>query len=378
MARPRSSLRSAPKGGRLVQLGWAFVVPALATAVCYAMYERFALADLVMVYLLGVVLVATRSSLSPSILTAILSALAFEFFFIPPRLTFAILDARHLVTFALMLLVAIVITGLTEQARRQAEAAHRAEAEAATERLRSSLLSAVSHDLRTPLAAITGAASTMLEDDTSIEPSVRRDLTQTIFEEAERLHRLLTNLLHMTRLESGPVAIHKDWQPVEEVIGAALTRLEPRLRERAVHTHLPENVTFAPFDAVLIEQVLINLLENAIRYTPAESPIDISVLAGEAEVMVEVADRGPGVPKDQREDVFEKFHRGAPGAADGGVGLGLSICRAIIGAHGGTIGVDQREGGGATFRFSLPTHGQAPYLAEGSLPEVDAAQGQDS
>jgi len=377
MPRRGSSEPFVPKSGRLIQLGWAFIVTALATAVCSAMYDRFALADLIMVYLLGVVIVSTRSSLYPSVLTAILSALAFEFFFIPPRFTFAIVDAKHLVTFAVMLFVAIVITGLTEQARRQADAAHRAEAEAKTERLRSSLLSAVSHDLRTPLAAITGAASTMLEDEATIDPAVRRDLTQTIFEEAERLHRLLTNLLHMTRLE-GPVAIHKDWQPVEEVIGAALTRLEPRLRDRAVHTHLPDNVTFAPFDAVLIEQVLINLLENAIRYTPAASPIDISVVAREEEVTVEIADRGPGVAEDQEEQVFEKFHRGGLVTGDGGVGLGLSICRAIVGAHGGRIGVARRAGGGATFWFSLPTQGKAPYLAEGSLPELESAHGPDS
>jgi len=347
-------------------------VAALATAVCYAMSGRFELADLIMVYLLGVVVVSTRFSLYPSIFTAVVSSLAFEFFFIPPKLSFAIFAPKHLVTFGVMLFVAITTSGLTERARRHAERAHRAEAEARTERLRSLLLSSVSHDLRTPLAAIIGAASTMLDDEATLAASTRHDLTQTIFEEASRLHRLLTNLLYMTRLESRSLHVHKEWQPIEEVIGAALTRLEPRLRERQVITRLSDRVMSVPLDSVLIEQVLINLVENALRYTPVESAIEISAIETDAAVTIEVADRGPGIPVGQEKKIFEQFYRSDGKRADGGVGLGLSISSAILRAHGGRLWVENRQGGGAAFRFVLPREGVAPRVGEaGRLPEVE-------
>jgi two-component system sensor histidine kinase KdpD len=353
------------------EFAWAVVVVGLATAVCQLMSGRFELADLSMVYLLGVVVASTRFSLYPSIFTALLSALGFDFFFIPPKYSFAIFDPKHLVTFAVMLVVAVTTSGLTERARRHADEAHRAEAKAQTERLRSLLLSSVSHDLRTPLAAIMGAASTMLDDEATLADAARRDLTQTVFEEASRLHRLLTNLLYLTRLESSAIELRKEWQPIEEVIGAALTRLEPRLRDRRVVTHLADRVTYAPLDGVLIEQVLVNLVENAVRYTPVDSPIEISAFETETAVTIEVADRGPGIPAGQEEKIFEQFYRASPKRGDGGVGLGLTISSAIVRAHGGRIWVEQRPGGGAAFRFEVPREGAGPLLAEESrLPEV--------
>jgi two-component system sensor histidine kinase KdpD len=356
---------------RVAEFAWGLVVACLATVVSNAMSEAFEIADLILVYLLGVVVVSTRFSLYPSIFTAVLSVLAFDFFFIPPKYSFAIFDPKHLLTFVVMLLVAIMTSGLTDRARRHADEAHRAEAEARTERLRSLLLSSVSHDLRTPLAAIMGAASTMLDDEATLGDATRRDLTQTVYEEAARLQRLLTNLLYMTRLESRTVELRKEWQPVEEVIGSALTRLEPMLRDRRVVTHLADGVTSAPFDGVLIEQVLINLIENALRYTPVESPIEISAFETDTSVTIEVADRGPGVPIGQEEKIFEQFYQSARTKADGGVGLGLTISNAILRAHGGRIWVEHRPGGGAAFRFQLPREGAGPRVGDaGRLPEV--------
>jgi two-component system sensor histidine kinase KdpD len=339
------------------------------------MYPHFQLADLIMVYLLGVVTVSTRFGLSPSIFTAIASVLSFDFFFLPPQFSFAIFGPKHLVTLFVMLFAAVVTSGLTERARRKADDAHRAQAQVESERLRSLLLSSISHDLRTPLAAIMGAASTMLEDDARLDPETRRDLTQTVFEESERLHRLLTNLLHLTRLEAGPVQIRKEWQPIEEVIGAALTHLEVRLRDREVRTHLPDKVTSAPFDGALIEQVLVNLIENALRYTPKNSPIEISATATDSLVTIEVADRGPGIVPGQEQRIFEKFHRSDRRKADGGMGLGLTICTGILRAHGGRIWVENRPGGGAAFKFVLPRVGESPPLDRGMvLPEVESGK----
>lgn len=227
-----------------------------------------------------------------------------------------------------------------------------------TEQLRNSLLSSVSHDLRTPLAVVTGAASTLLEE--TLEPDVRRELTDTILQEADRLNRLVQNLLDMTRLEAGALRVRKQWHSLEEVIGGALDRAEKVLGDRGVETSLQDDLPLVPLDAVLVEQVLVNLLENAAKHTPAKSAIRVAArLAGQG-VEVEVADRGAGVAPDERERVFEKFHR-ATGDAPG-AGLGLTICRGIVTAHGGRIWVDAREGGGASFRFTLPIEGEAPKL----------------
>jgi len=234
-----------------------------------------------------------------------------------------------------------------------AEEARRVRLRMETEQLRNSLLSSVSHDLRTPLAVVTGATSALLEEGGPKDEATRRELLQTAHDEALRLNRLVGNLLDMTRLEAGALKVRKDLQPVEEVIGAALNRMEDRLRGREVRTRIPDDLPLVPLDPALIEQVLINLLENATKYTPPGTPIDVIVLGGGGEVEIEVADRGPGVPRQDAERVFEKFYRAREGEG-GGVGLGLTICRGIVGAHGGRMWVEDRPGGGASFRFTLP------------------------
>jgi two-component system sensor histidine kinase KdpD len=491
----------------------AFVAAAssvlMATAISWTAFGPKQLADVVMIYLLGIVLVALRFGYGPSILAAVLSVLSFDFFFIPPFYTFAVRDLSHIVTFGVMFLVAVVISGLTQRVRAQAAAAGQREQRTAslyalsrelaatqqvediaqiaarhlfdalgmdaallvpssdraqivsvytgrhalgidaheqeaadwvweherpagfgtdtlpsaqamylpllasrgkvavlgvrpadprrllapemrqhlaafgnqiasaierselaaeaqwaqlqmeTEQMRSSLLSSVSHDLRTPLAVVTGAASTMLED--TVSDATRRELTETILQEAQRLNRLVRNLLDMTRLEAGALRVNKEWQPLEEVVGSALNRLEDALSGRRIATELVPDLPLVPLDAVLIEQVLVNLLENALKYTPAASPIEILARPRPGGVEVIVADRGPGIPAGEEQRIFEKFYR-APGTQGGGVGLGLAICRGIVMAHGGQIIALNRAGGGAEFCFQLPVDGQPPRL----------------
>jgi two-component system sensor histidine kinase KdpD len=250
----------------------------------------------------------------------------------------------------------------TAKARREIEA----------EQLRSSLLSSVSHDLRTPLAVITGATSTLLEGAQTVSEVTRHDLLTTVLEEAERLNRLIRNLLDMTRLESGAVKVKKEWLPLEELVGAALNRLDARLSGREVHVELPADLPLVPCDAVLIEQTLINLLENAAKYSTGAIDIGATVTSGE--LVVEIADRGPGVPPGQEKRVFEKFQRASHEGNPDGVGLGLTICRAIVTAHGGRIWVTNREGGGAAFRFALPMDGESPPLPASEPPERRAAE----
>jgi two-component system, OmpR family, sensor histidine kinase KdpD len=245
---------------------------------------------------------------------------------------------------------------------RLAEEAQRMLAQAEAERLRSSLLSTVSHDLRTPLAAIAGASSTLLQSRTT-DVETRRELLTTIYDEADRLSRLVENLLHMTRIESGSLKVARQWQPIEEVIGTALNRLERQLDGREVRTVVPPDLPMASIDGLLIEQALINLIDNAVKYSPAGSPIEISAAQVGAAIEISVADRGRGLQPGEEQRVFEKFYRGqSVTSTELGAGLGLAICEAIARAHAGAIRAENRPGGGAVLTLSLPIVGSPPAV----------------
>jgi two-component system sensor histidine kinase KdpD len=229
------------------------------------------------------------------------------------------------------------------------------------ERLRNSLLSAVSHDLRTPLAAIAGAGSTLLDSGLELDANVRRELLQTICDEAEALNQLVGNLLDMTRLEAGALTVHREWHSVEEMVGVVLNRLGRRLEGRPIKTELPADLPLVFVDATLIQQVLVNLLDNAHRYSPPGAPIELKVRGAGNRLTFEVADRGTGVTPGDEERVFEKFYRSPQGGSRSGVGLGLSICRGIVDLHGGRIWAENRDCG-AVFRFTLPLEGRAPQV----------------
>ncbi len=241
-----------------------------------------------------------------------------------------------------------------------AERAQQEQVEVQAERLRTALLSSLSHDMRTPLGAITGAASSLLEAGGALAESARRDLLTSILTESQRMNRLIGNLLDMIRLETGALEVQREWQPLEEVVGVALIRLEERLREHPVEVRLPPDLPLALLDGLLIEQVFVNLLENAVKYTPAGTPIEISASVRDGAIVVDVADRGPGFPPGEEGRIFEKFYRLPGAAATGGVGLGLTICRGIVTAHGGRIWAENRAGGGAVFHFTLPLVGTPP------------------
>jgi two-component system, OmpR family, sensor histidine kinase KdpD len=231
-----------------------------------------------------------------------------------------------------------------------------------TEQMRSSLLSAVSHDLRTPLASITGAASTLRAQGNRLPLETQQELLESISDEADRMGRLVSNLLDMTRFESGGVELRRDFYPLEEIVGTALQRTERQLEGRVILTELAENLPpekpiMVFVDDVLFGQVLWNLLENAAKYTAPGTPLDLAAFENEGSVIIEVRDRGPGIPPGEEERIFEKFYRATSGNVPGGVrgaGLGLPICRAIVEAHRGTIQALPRAGGGAVFRIRLP------------------------
>lgn len=480
---------------------YTLLIIGVATLIAKLLVPHFAPANLVMVYLMAVVLVAIRFGKGPAILASIMSVCIFDFFCIPPYLTFAVSDSQYLLTFGVMLTTALVISNLTATAHDQAELATKKERQTSllysfsrelsegrdlpaladiaqrhigelietkvdvliadsgeslshaienhklletkekealevlaretvnntakisqltkaiplrgsdssaaplglvyapaglthcdgerlstleamisqlatafertklseeneqarvqvkSEQLRSSLLGSISHDLRTPLATITGAASGIMEAGDKVNLDQCKELAAEIFNESRRLNRLVGNLLDMTRVEAGALEIKKEPQPIDEVVGAAISYFEEQLEHRNVETDIPEDLPMISGDAVLLQQLLINLLENALKYTPPDSPLLFRAKPTDDSpdfITIEVNDRGPGIPEEMRTQIFQKFVRAKNKSGAGGAGLGLAICQGIVEAHGGKLGVSERAGGGATFWFTLP------------------------
>jgi two-component system sensor histidine kinase KdpD len=459
----------------------AVLVVGLASIVSAFLFHRFDPRNLAMVYLLGIAFVATRIGRGPSILASLLSVVSFEFFFMPPYFVWSTADSQYIFTFAVLLVVALLISGLASRAREQTEQARqrgrrtqilyamtrelaglsrpeeiaehaarnlsavfgaravltlqvpeasssaesparsapgvlelplvgsrgpmgvatlhldsgsplavesrdlldslvgqiaislerallavqaeKAEVEVERERLRSALLSSVSHDLRTPLAVIHGAASSLIGEH-GLSAEARDELGTTIYEESDRLNRLLGNLLDMTRVQSGDLKVAKEPHALEEIVGSAVRRLRHVLKDHLVQPALASDLPLVPLDALLIEQVVVNLLENAARYTPKGAPIDIRAGHDANEATVEVADAGPGLPLLGAGSRLERFDRTQSGGC-----LGLAICQAIVVAHGGRIWATNRAEGGATLRFSLPL---GSHVAAPSPPSLQA------
>lgn len=242
------------------------------------------------------------------------------------------------------------------------------------EKLQSSLLASVSHDLRTPLATITGAASSLLDSGDALEAEKHRELASVIHHEADRLERLVTNLLQMTRLESGALRPNRDWQSVQELVGAALGRMEPVLRDRPLSVTIPADFPLIRVDALLMEQVLLNLLDNAAKHTPPGSPIEIAARLQDNWIVITVADNGPGLPSGAEEKVFEKFYRGRTTGPDLGSGLGLAIVKGFVTANGGRVEARNRLDNGAVFSIFLPSEAVPVVDLEACSAEVDLSE----
>ena len=490
--------------------GWALIACVFTTIIATPLREHLDLTNIVMLFLLTVLLVAVKFGRGPAVLAAFLSVALFDFFFVPPQLSFTVNDAQYLVTFAVMLAVALITGQLTAGLRRQAdiaflteqqtralyemardlagaltieqvsdivrrflfdgfaldavlllpdnegdlkpiakldsrpqieqryaliaydqgepvedyalsgygygagyfplkapmrvrgvivfvpnsqnpdavreqkpllatissvvaiaverlhyvEVAQTTQVQVVSERLRSSILSALSHDLRTPLTALVGLADSLTLTRPPL-PAESLETAEAIREQALRLSGLVGNLLDMARLHAGRVTLRKEWQLIEEVIGASIQLLGRSLANHQVRVALPKDMPLVEFDAVLIERVFCNLLENAAKYAPSGSLIEIAGRLSEGKVEVSVCDQGPGFPPGKQDALFEMFVRGAPESATPGVGLGLAICRAIIEAHGGMIAATNRPEGGACVTFTLPS-GTPPTIEEES------------
>ena len=229
------------------------------------------------------------------------------------------------------------------------------------EKLRSSVLSTLSHDLRTPLTTLVGLADTLAE--TPELPASARDNASLIRDQSQSMCNLLTNLLDMARLQSGKVTLRREWQLFEDAISASLHLLKPSLGARPLVVELQKNLPLVEFDAVLIERVLCNLIENAAKYSGTTQPIEIRAFVEESEACIAVCDHGSGFPAGQIDHLFELFERGEAESAKPGVGLGLAICKAIVEAHGGRIHAVNQATGGACVTVRLPL-GEAPVIEE--------------
>jgi two-component system sensor histidine kinase KdpD len=223
-----------------------------------------------------------------------------------------------------------------------------------TEKLQTALLNSISHDLRTPLASITGALSSLRLDAPYLDEPARSDLVNTAWEQADRLNNLVGNLLGMTRLEAGAIKLKPELCDLQDVVGVALAQLEARLKNRHITVDISAGLPLVPLDMVLLAQALVNLLDNVLKYAPADTAIEIKGGVSGQEARLEISDYGPGIPEEDLERVFDKFYRAPRPESIGGTGLGLSICRGIVEAHHGRIWAKNRPQGGAVITIALP------------------------
>jgi two-component system sensor histidine kinase KdpD len=348
------------------------VAVAVVTAVIFALKPYVPVLGLSVLYVLAVLPVAIVWGQPYAVAVSIASMLAFNFFFLPPIHTLTLADSSNWFALGVFVVTAIVVSELAARSRRRAEEAA-AHAEAATalleerERLaqealeaealrradviKTALLRAVSHDLRTPLMAISTSAGALARRDLSIDDADRAELLATILAASDRLEHLVANLLDLSRLQAGAALPEPDVQELDDLVLGAVDELGEE--GRRVDVSFPDEPPTVRVDAQQMQRVLVNVLENALKYSPPGEPVHVHVSSTPSEARVRVVDRGPGVAVEERERIFEPFHRGAR-IDTAGAGLGLAIARGFTEANGGRLWVESLEGQGAAFVLSLP------------------------
>jgi two-component system sensor histidine kinase KdpD len=354
----------------------ALGVTGLCSLAGLAMSARFDPVNIAMVYVLGAVIVALRAPRHAALANSMLSVLAFDVLFVPPRGRLVVDDAQYLFTFATLVTVAMIVSHLVERARRSAQDQARLEIEAETERIRSTLLASISHDLRTPLAVIAGASSSLAEKGEALDPAARRALAGSVFEQAREMNDRVDKLLQMTRISTGALVADRDWAAFADIADGVLRRLHERLLRHRVVVEIPDDLPLVRVDAVLIDQALGNLLENAAKHTPEGTIVRLRARVRDDSLVVSVEDYGGDIDETDLERVFRTFDRAATEGPVGGLGLGLAICRAIVVLHGGRAWAERIPAGGMAFRFTLPLERPpAPPDGDADLEESVEAHG---
>ncbi len=327
---------------------------ALLTIACWLLTPLTGYGSISLIYLLGVLLAGMVLNRGPVLLVAGLSAIAWNFLFIPPLFTLHIAKLEDALTFATYFIVAITVGSLTSQLKAREHLAAQIQLSQESERLRKILLDCVSHELKTPLAAIAAASQELARPGLNAsDPQMFKELTGEIRDGSRRLNRVVDNLLDMNRLESGVVQPKREWCDVRELLQSAMEIERDSINGREIKVDLPENIPLAFLDHTLIEQAVAKLLANAGSHTPFRLPIEIDAEYQNNYLIICVSDRGPGLPPEEAERLFEKFYR-ADSRRAGGLGLGLSIARGFVEAHGGKLTAENRDGGGARFVIKLP------------------------
>lgn len=314
-------------------------------------------ANIIAVYILGVLIISIiTSSWMYSFLASVISVLAFNFLFTIPRFTLRAYDPSYPVTFGIMFLVALITGSLASRMKEYARESAQAAMQIEKEQLRADLLRSISHDLRTPLTSISGNASNLLSNENEFSQETRMQIYGDIYDDSMWLIKLVENLLSVTRIEDGRMDLRMSAELMDEVIAEAMRHTDRNRDGRKIEVSSDEEFILGKMDARLIVQVVINLVDNAVKYTPEGAQIRIHTGKKDGMVVVSVSDTGPGIPDEQKSKVFEMFYTGTNRAADGrrSLGLGLGLCRSIIRAHGGEIWVSDNKPQGAVFTFTLP------------------------
>jgi len=304
-------------------------------------------ANLVMFYLLAVVIAAIRWGQGPAIMTSILSVLSFDFFLVPPYLTLNVTDIQYIFTFIAFLIVGVVVSTLASKTREQV-------IQRQTEKLQTALLNSISHDLRTPLSSITGSLTALLDGSSGLDDKTRRELLETACEESDCLNRLVGNLLDMTRMEAGALKVSRKPCELRDVLGTSLEQLKEKIGPRNIRIDIPRDLPEVPMDFSFMMKVFFNVIDNALKYSPGDTSIDIKATSLKDKIKIEIKDQGLGIPESDLTRIFDKFYRVVRPQQVTGTGLGLSICKGIVEAHSGEIAARNNPDNGATFTITLP------------------------
>ena len=332
-------------------IGAVFIV--LVAAMCFTLHSYLGYKVTGFILLISVSLLAIIFDIAPVLMSATLSALIWNFFFIPPRFTFSIGTTEDIILFFTYFLIALVNAVLTYKIRQIEKEARKKEEKANTIKLYNTLISSLSHELKTPIATIIGASDNLLCDGAMVSNNDKKKLAQEISAASFRLNQQVSNLLNMSRLESGFLQLKKDWCDVNELVYSVINRLEPEFKHHSWTVMIKENLPLFKLDYGIIEQVLYNLVNNAILYTPEYCVITVKAACVHDKLRLIVADNGNGFPEDEKPFVFDKFYR-LKNTTTGGTGLGLSIVKGFVEAHGGAIRLENEAGGGARFIIEIP------------------------
>jgi len=306
-----------------------------------------------LILLLAVSVLAMLFEIFPVLITALVSALAWNFFFIPPVFTLHIGEPEDALMALMYIAVALINVVLTTKIRQVEKDSRDKEERETTIRLYNTLLNSLSHELRTPISTVIGAADTLRENESQLTKEQQQELIAEIGIAGSRLNRQVENLLNMSRLESGTLKIKRDWCDVNELIFTVIANNEPTSQHHHVEFFPQEKLPLFYLDRGLLEQVLHNIIHNAVQHTPAGSTIHISAVPGAESCIITISDNGKGFPEEEIGHVFEKFYR-LPHSSTGGTGLGLSIAKGYVEAHGGTLSLKNAPGGGAEFTILIP------------------------